>query len=66
LPLASSKSRLLLVKAEVEVIERLQWVTKAGLLTASFQQTIATHDQFIGNQTRDEINGGHSFSLGLL
>ena len=56
----------LLVKAEVEVIECLEWVTKARLLAPTFQQAITTKDQLIGDQTGDEINRRHGFSLGLL
>ena len=54
------------VEGEVEIIERSVRVAKAGLFTPSLQQTISAAGEFVGDQTRDQIDGGHGFGLSLV
>src|ERR1700732_4168018 len=53
------------IESEVEVVERLVSVTKAGLLFAAGQQSARGACEFVRDQTRDQINGGHGFGLRL-
>src|ERR1700687_2898057 len=53
------------IKSEVEVVERLVGITKAGLLSAAVQQAVRAAGEFVRDQTRDQINGRHGFRFGL-
>src|SRR5678809_1000036 len=55
----------LLVEGEIEIIECVE-VSKAGSFSPAFQQAIAAAGELIRNQTGDQIDGRHRFSLGLL
>jgi hypothetical protein len=54
------------IESEIEVVERLVGVAKAGLLSAAVQQAIRAPGEFIRDQTRNQINGRHDFGLRLL
>jgi hypothetical protein len=56
----------LLVKVEIEVVERHLRIAKLRLFASPFQQSVAAASQFIGYQTGKEVDGGHRFCLGLL
>src|SRR5437870_12900946 len=56
----------LLVEVEVEVVERDLWIAELGFFSPALQQTIATTTQFIGHETRDQIDRGHPFGLSLM
>ena len=38
---------------------------KRGLFAAALQQPVGAASQFIGDQTRDQIDGSHRFGLSL-
>ena len=50
---------------EIEVVERLLWIAEGGLFAPPLQQSVAAPGQFVGDQTRDQIDRRHGFSLGL-
>ena len=53
------------VETEVEVIQcsMLGSRNSAGLLAPSFQQAVAAAGQFVADQARDQIDGGHRLRL---
>src|SRR6202521_587916 len=53
------------IKSEVEVVERAVGIAETGLFAAPVQQTVGAAREFIGNQTRDQIDGRHRFGLCL-
>ena len=53
------------VEGEVEVVERLVGVAEAGLLAAAFQQAVGAAGEFVGDQSREQIDGSHRFGLRL-
>src|SRR5580693_2281401 len=53
------------VETEVEIIKSSLWVAKGSLFTPPLQQTVTASGQFIRDQARDQIDGGHGFSLSL-
>ena len=55
----------LLVESEVEVVEGLLGVAELGLLFPTLQQALATQGEFVGDQAREQIDGGERFGLGL-
>jgi len=52
----------LLVESEVEVIESLVRVAELGLLGAPLQQALATQGEFVGDQARQQVDGGERFA----
>ena len=54
------------IESEIEVVQRLVGVAKAGLLSAALQQAIRAPGEFIRDQTRNQIDGHHGFGLRLL
>jgi hypothetical protein len=56
----------LLVKGEVEVIERLVRIAEAGLFAAPFQQSVGASCQLIRYQTSNQIDGRHRLRLCLM
>jgi hypothetical protein len=55
----------LLVESEVEVVEGLLGVAELGLLFPPLQQALATQGEFVGDQARQQVDGGERFGLGL-
>jgi hypothetical protein len=55
----------LLVEVEVEVVECLKRVAELGLLAAALQHAVGATGEFVGDQTRDQIQRGHRFGLSL-
>ena len=55
----------LLVESEVEVVEGLLGVAELGLLFPTLQEALATQGEFVGDQAREQIDGGERFGLGL-
>jgi len=55
----------LLVESEVEVVEGLLGVAELGLLFPPLQQALATQGKFVGDQARQQVDGGERFGLGL-
>src|ERR1700722_10683915 len=55
----------LAVEVEVEVIESFVRVSERGLFFSSFQQSIATTSEFVGDEAGEEIDRGHGFGLSL-
>ena len=55
----------LLVESEVEVVEGLLRVAELGLLFPPLQQALATQGEFVGDQAREQVDGGERFGLGL-
>ena len=53
------------IEGEVEAVERAVDVAETGLFAAPVQQTVGASREFIGNQTGDQIDGWHRFSLSL-
>src|SRR5580704_5559008 len=53
------------VKAEVEIIQSSLRVAECCLFAPPFQQPVAAPGQFVRDQARDQIDGGHRFSLSL-
>src|SRR5579859_1992064 len=53
------------VKTKVEIIQSSLRVAEGGLFSSPLQQTVAAPSQFVSNQARDQIDGGHSFGLCL-
>jgi hypothetical protein len=53
------------VEGEVEVIQRSLRIAECGLLAPSFQQAITAPGQLVADQTRDQIDRRHGFSLSL-
>jgi len=53
------------VEIEIEIVQRLLRVAEGGLLAPPLQQALAASGEFIGDQTRDQIDGGHGFGLSL-
>src|SRR5580704_17608056 len=53
------------VETEVEIIKSSLRVAEGGLLAPPLQQTIAAPRQFVRDQARDQIDGGHGFGLSL-
>src|SRR5277367_717881 len=53
------------IEGEVEVIESPVGIAKAGLLAATLQEPVGAASQFIGDQTRDQVDGSHRLGLGL-
>ena len=53
------------IEAEVEVVERAFGIAESGLFAAAVQQPVGAACQFVGNQTRDQIDGRHRFGLRL-
>src|ERR1700691_4997004 len=51
------------VKTEVEIIQSSLRVAEGRLFTPPLQQTVAAPGQFVRNQARDQIDGGHGFGL---
>ena len=41
-------------------------VAKGGLFAPAFQQAVAAPGEFVGDQTRDQIDGRHGFGLRLM
>src|SRR5260370_238438 len=56
----------LLIEVEVEVVEAPLWVAKLGLLGPSLQQAITATSEFIRDQTREEVDGGHGLCFGCV
>src|ERR1017187_1271657 len=54
------------IEGEVEVVQGLVRVAEGGLFAAPVEQPIAAPGQLIGDQARDQIDGRHGFSLGLV
>jgi hypothetical protein len=42
------------------------WIAKLSLLAPTFQQTVATTGEFVGDQAGDQVDGGHGFYLSLV
>ena len=55
----------LLIESEVEVVEGLLGVAELGLLFPPLQQALATQGEFVGDQARQQVDGGERFGLGL-
>lgn len=55
----------LAVEVEVEVIESFLGVSELGLFFSSLQQSLATTNEFVGDEAGEEIDGGHGFGLSL-
>ena len=55
----------LLVESEVEVVESLLGVAELGLLFPPLQQAFSTQGEFVGDQARQQVDGGERFGLGL-
>ena len=55
----------LLVKGEVEVVEGLLGVGELGLFCPPLQHAFATQGEFVGDQARQQVDGGERFGLGL-
>src|SRR5579871_626782 len=53
------------IEGEIEVVERLVDIAEARLFPAALQQAISAACEFVGNETREQINGGHGFGLCL-
>ena len=41
-------------------------IAELRFFSPALQQAVAAAGQFIGNQTRDQIDGGHGFGLSLM
>ncbi|MDX2152162.1 MAG: hypothetical protein SFV54_15595 [Bryobacteraceae bacterium] len=54
------------VEAEIESIERPVNVAEAGLLAPARQQPIAAARQFVGDETREQIDRRHGLDLRLV
>ncbi len=55
----------LLVESEVEVVESLLGVAELSLLFPPLQQALTTQGEFVGDQARQQVDGGERFGLGL-
>src|SRR5271163_2549431 len=67
-PVARSKTRLRFIfglKVKSKFSKSSVGIAKAGLLAATLQQAVGTASQFIGDQTRDQVDGSHRFGLSL-
>src|SRR5580698_8593696 len=53
------------VETEVEIIQSSLRVAEGCLLAPPLQQTVAAPGQFVRDHARDQIDGGHRFSLSL-
>jgi hypothetical protein len=53
------------VEVEVEVIESFLSVSELGLFFSALQQSLAPPSEFIGDETGEEVDRGHGFSLSL-
>src|ERR1700691_5017994 len=51
------------VKTEVEIIQSSLRVAEGCLFAPPLQQTVAAPGQFVRDQARDQIDGGHGFGL---
>src|SRR5215472_16646163 len=51
------------IEGEIEIVQRLLRVAEGGLLAPPLQQALAATGELIGDQTRDQIEGGHGFGL---
>src|SRR5271167_674147 len=54
------------IEGEVEVVQRSVRVAEGGLFAAPIEQPLAAPAQLVSDQTRDQIDGGHSFRLRLV
>jgi hypothetical protein len=54
------------IEGEVKVVQRPVGIAERSLFTAPLQQALAAPGQFICDQTRDQIDGGHGFGPGLM
>src|SRR5208282_3270946 len=55
----------LLVESEVEVVESLLGVAELSLLFPPLQQALTPQGEFVGDQARQQVDGGERFGLGL-
>jgi hypothetical protein len=53
------------VEGEVEVIQCSIGIAERGLFAATIEQAIRAAREFVGDQTRDQIDGRHRFGLRL-
>ena len=53
------------IESEIEIVQRLLRVAEGGLLAPPLQQPLAATHELIGDQTRNQIDGGHGFGLSL-
>jgi hypothetical protein len=56
----------LAVEVEVEVIESFLSVSEGGLFFSSLQQSLTATSEFVGDETGEEVDRGHSFALSLV
>jgi hypothetical protein len=54
-----------LLKAKSNVVEGLVRVAELGLLFPPLQQALAPQGEFVGDQARQQVDGGERFGLGL-
>ena len=54
------------VEGEVEAVERAVGVTESGLLVPPGEQPVLAPLEFVVDERRDEVDGGHLLGLGLL
>ena len=55
----------LLVEVEIEAVERAVGVAEAGQLDAAGEEPVLAAQQLVGDERRDEVEGGHLVGLGL-
>ena len=68
-PVARSKTRLRFIfglKVKSKLSSVLLAIAEAGLFAPAFQQPVGAARQFVGDQTREQIDGRHRFGLGLM
>ena len=53
------------IEGEVEVVQRLVRIAEGGLFAPALQQPVAAPGEFVGDQTRDQIDRRHGFGLRL-
>ena len=53
------------VEVEIEVVQALFGVAERGLFAAAVEQALAAPREFVGDQTRNQIDGRHGFGLSL-
>ena len=53
------------IESEIEVVECAMRIAKGRLFAAAFEQAVGTRSEFVGDETRDEIDGSHGFGLRL-
>ena len=53
------------VEGEIKVVEGSEGIPKFGLFASAFEQAVGPPGEFIGDQTGDQVQGGHGFGLSL-